>query len=315
MRGCEFRFGLSYAVSRTGYDRFLLPTDFRDGTIDEILPYLPEDLRMMPKWALCSMLGVSQLTGFGAGSSSGVKTTTFLTTTNAANQTWTVLADWNSSANHAQVVSHAGTASDGNGAGTAGAGGGGGGYAKALTISLTPSGSATYRLSAAGNGSDDATAAWFNGANLAASSAGIRGGANAATTTAGAGASTTNAIGSTKFAGGNGSDAGSDGGFPRGGGGGGAAGPSGAGGAANGAPPNTIGGTADNGTVAAGGWTAAGNSGTEFDPTHGCGSGAGGSNNNGQDGALYGGAGSGGGDAPAVAGASKQGIIVVTNNP
>ena len=52
----EVNFGLSIALDRVEYDRFWLPQDFRDGKLEELLSFLPPELRSMPKWAVKAML-------------------------------------------------------------------------------------------------------------------------------------------------------------------------------------------------------------------------------------------------------------------
>lgn len=276
----EIKFGINEQQ-----DRLSLPRDFRDASLDEIIPYLPADLRQMPRWALQGMLLVP-IIGFSA----QVKSTRFITSTSTSTQTDNVDAAWNSANNTIQIVSHAGSPSS--------SGAGGGGYAKVVNGTLTPGGTATFRLAPAGNGNDDAHADWYGGASLALSLVGIRGGSNAGGS-AGAGASVTNAIGSTVFRGGNGSSLGS---FSccdsEPGAGGGAAGPHGAGGDAVAPSSGTpgVGGTGESGN------TATGANGTQFDATHGSGGGS-----QGGTAGLYGGASSG-------SGTSQPGLIVITNN-
>lgn len=194
----EVRFGLSYAVSRVEYDRFRLPSDWREASLDELRAWVPSDLRQMPDGVLRAMFPFVPVVGF-----SGLdKTTALIITTDANLQTWSVPADWNSADNTAEVVSHGAHGSDGFedccGFGD-GEGGGGGGYSKtAASMSLTPGGSASFRLSAANSGSSTGVAAWFNGATLAASSVGICGASGTN------GASIGSAIGTNKRSGGNG---------------------------------------------------------------------------------------------------------------
>lgn len=100
-----------------------------------------------------------------------------------------------------------------------------------------------------------------------------------------------------------------------GGGGGGAAGPHGAGANAS----TTTGGSADNATVSGAAANANGNSGIEWDATHGAGSGAGGqtaATGNGFNGGNYGGGASGCGvDAAGVGGTAGQALIAVNYTP
>lgn len=308
----EVHFGLSIGISQVEYDRFSLPRDFRGATLRELLPYLPADLRHMPPWALLAMLpgtGAAIL----ASAAPGVKTTTFLTTTSASDQTWTVLAAWNSGDNSLNVISagahgvHGDTSAD-NG----GDGGGGGGFAKATNQPLTPSGSSKYRLRDANVGTGVANACWIGGSGtttLATSLCGIQ---SAGGRTAG---SITSAIGSTKNAGGGGG-AGA-GAIPCGpgggsGGGGGAAGPNGGGsngGDASG-PSDAGGGNAGPGGGSGGN---PGGNGSEFG---GLGSGGGGNGIRDAaagDGGLYGGGGGGAGGVGTI-GVGKQALIVTINN-
>lgn len=229
------------------------------------------------------------------------------------NQTWNVPSDW-TSVNHVEVISHGGSGASSNGGGDpAGGGGGGGGYARQDNISLTPGGTATYQLGVADDGPNAAGASWFNGASLAASSAGICGGNSASGTVGGAGATTTGAIGTTVRAGGNGANGGS----PVGGGGGGAAGPTGVGGNAAGA----TGGTGDGGTVAAGadGLEYTSNPGGVQVGAGGGGNGAGSANGNGVAGGRYGAGGGGAGEddggGGGTGGLAQHGIIVITYTP
>lgn len=259
---------------------------------------LPPELQSLPEWSLATFM-VSPLIGFGGGSNA--KSFTYLTTTSAGNQSWSVLPAWNISDNKLEIVSHGGNS------GTApGGGGGGGGYSTRSNVSLTPGGTMTYRLRAGGSGTGDAGASWLNATTFAASSCGVRGAANGVNAVGGAGALTTSATGATNRAGGSGG-----GGFSSccdpdaSGGGGGAAGPTGIGGNGTGGGSggsNGIGGTADGGTVPSN------SSGSEFSGGKGCGAGA----NFNNDAHLYGGGGaiySGGGSGPGA-----QGIGVLTNN-
>jgi hypothetical protein len=334
----ELRYGLTYAPGMVGYDRILLPRDYYEATLAEMLPFLPEELRDMPKWALCNMLWGTHLIGFGAGAAAGgggvvgTRSVVFLNATSASNQTWTVLADWNSSDNYVDVVSHGGAGQSGPGP----RGGAGGGFARAVNITLTPSGSALYRVRAGNSGAGTSNASWFGGSTLSGSSVGIQGGASG--DDGGAGASTTSAVGDIKRAGGNGGagvnyDPGEeDDDQDAGGGGGGPAGPTGVGG--NGADASDhqhggAGGTADGGAVAggAGGTTgvagSAGTAGAQYTsvpgavnagPGGGGGGGVGttGGGANAGNGATYGGG--GGGARPGTPGTGGQALIIITNN-
>lgn len=302
----ERRFGLSYGL-RVAYDQIRLPGDFRDATIADLLAYLPAELRDLPSWALRSMLFTPVF--FSAG---GPRTVTFIITTSGSDQDYTVPTDWTSSNNSVEIVSAGGTGGNdgasGDCPGGSGGSGGGGGYARKNDITLTGGAIAKFRLRAGGVGTGVATACWFNGTSLAASSVGIQSGGNGGVGgngsnfdpcchcnnggggIAGVGAPTASGVGDELSAGGAGVD-GIEGGGTSGGGG--AAGPSGAGGAGSGAS----GGTGDAGT------TASNSNGTQWDATHG----SGGGGNGGVAGGRYGG---GGGNATA----GHQGLIVVTSN-
>lgn len=253
----------------------------------------------------------------------------FLVSPTGSNQTFTSPATWNSANNKIEVIAGGGGgggsgSSDANGPS---AGGGGGGYSKTLNFTFANPGTttATYQIGSlgaggltSGNNGQDGTPggnAWFNGATLAASTVGANGGGTlnngggAVTMAGGLGGSTTGATGPTKFAGGAGGLQAN--GTLRCGPGGGAAGPSGPGGA-GGAVVSTTGGTADNGTVAGGVLDGNGQSGTEFDGSHGSGSGGGSESGGGTGGAggNYGGGGAGSGGGVGAVGA--QGLIVLT---
>jgi len=268
-------------------------------------------------------------------------TVSFLTSTSAANQTFSVPIDWLNTSNKVEVI--AGGGSGGRGYyGRAVTGGGGGAYSAQTNITLTQGGTATFFLNAAaaaivfvGSGTTSSGAvgnlgadAWFNGTTLALSSVGAKGGnpgqqaASGTTAASAAGGAAASGTGATKNSGGASGTAifttttsAS--------GGGGAAGPNGAGGASpNQSNTTGIGGTADNGTVAGGAINGgAGNSGTEFDATHGCGSGSGGTYTSPNATAGVGGAYGGGGAGAAAdsgtvtTGAGGQGLIVVTYTP
>lgn len=152
-------------------------------------------------------------------------TVTFLTGTSATDQTWTIASDWNSADNSVEVIASGGSGGARRGASSAtlagrGSGAGGGGYSITTNITLTPGGSATYRLSDGGVGVSPGVAvssngnlganAWFNGTSLTVASVSARGGAagrggsGGSSTSGGSGGSTTSAIGTIKFAGGSG---------------------------------------------------------------------------------------------------------------
>lgn len=246
-----------------------------------------------------------------------------LTGTSASNQTYTSNANWNNRLNYVSTIAGGGAGAIGASTTTGGGGGGGGAYNRINNLTFatpgTTTASYTVQVGLLHGGTFPGTApdTWFNGTTLAGSSVGCKGGVSPATSTtatggtgglASAGVPTTSPPGQNGGAAGNGASA------TAGGGGGGAGGPSGAGGAGSG----TTGGTADGGKVAGG---AAGNpgghnSGTEFDATHGCGSGCGGSNasgGTGGSGSLYGGGGGGGSRSTGIGGDGAQGIIVLSS--
>jgi len=268
-------------------------------------------------------------------------TTSFLTGTSASNQTYNVPSDWNSSNNSIEVIG-GGASGSGGGAVNYPGGGGGGAYAKVTNLTLTASGTATYRLEAdvsggsstgsavAGNAGKDA---WFSNSGAAPTTTSqgalAKGGSNAqVNTSTGSGGASASCIGSTTYSGGN-STASSTGGS----GGGGAAGKNGAGNnsTVSGVSGST-GGSADAGNGGSGGAGAssgtatAGGNGTEWQasPARGSGGGGGGvggtTNNAGTGGAggSYGGGGGGGGASGnnlGTGGVGKQGLIVITYEP
>lgn len=212
-------------------------------------------------------------------------TTIFLTSSTS----WTVPSDWNSSDNTIEVI--------GGGSNGAASGGGGGAYAKITNLSLTPGGSATYQVGAAGASGGDT---YFNGSGTTCAAQSVCAkGASTAT-----GGSAGSSIGSLTYSGGSGGAAN--------GGGGGAAGPNGAGN--NGSGNGGAGGSGDAGSGGAGGSAGggAGGNGTEWDATHGSGGGGGGNGAAGA-GGNYGAGGGGGTKQGGVAG--KQGLIVITYTP
>lgn len=231
-------------------------------------------------------------------------TVTFLTTTSASNQTWTVASDWNSSDNTVTVI--ASGASGGTRGGStasstsaAATGGSGAGCSQQTNITLTPGGSATYRLPDGGAGvsspngvsnfGNSGADAWFNGTTLAGSSVGAKGGAageaGTASRTGIAGGAAASGVGAVKYSGGASGDV-TVAGSAAASGGGGAASPNGDGVAsANvtnsasdggaGGPPS--GGAGSSGLTSGGTGTDGGN-GTEFQssPDRGSGGGSGG---------------------------------------
>lgn len=197
--------------------------------------------------------------------------------------------------------------------------GGGGAYAKITTTSttLTPGvtsinvGIGAGGAAVTGNSVSSAGGAtWWNATSLAnavtngsaVSCAAAGAGAAAGGGSGGAGGTAANSVGTTKFSGGNGHGSASNQG------GGGAAGPAGAG--TNGSA--TAGGAANLSTTAGPTTAANGNSGTEFDASHGCGTGAYTvSNTVARTGGLYGGGGTTT-SAAVASGPGANGLLVIT---
>lgn len=330
----EISFGLSYATSRTELDKFIIPRDWKDATLEEIRAYIPYDLRDFPDWAIQAMFPLFARTS----GKKLIKTTVFLTNMSGSNQTWAALADWNSAENIVHCIGGGGSGGGLTGDGATG-GGGGGAYANRSNITLTPNANVTFRLGnrasvGTGNGGTGSDV-WFNGSTLANSSVGAKGGAGNSGTTGGSGGSDTSSVGNVRYKGGNGGNALSSGGDQKAsGGGGGAAGPNGNGG--NGTAGTYSGGSgATNGSGGHGGNNAGGiggtggsggsggsngGNGTEFQtsPAYGSGGGAGGRfNNTGALGGNYGGGGGGvtrGAFGSPTGGQGAQGLIVIINN-
>lgn len=306
------RIGEQYGAEAVEYHEWSFPRDIREATLEEALVYLPEHLRkQFPWWALERMLPLSaMLPGMvpiiaGSGLT---KTVVFLTTTSGSNQTWDVLADWNSADNLVEVIASGGSGGARRGANNTNeaalaTGGSGAGYSAQTNVALTPSGSMTYRLPAGGasaaatssnttvagnNGAD----AWANGTTLAGSSVGAKGGlggtAGTVAQSAIPGGAAADGVGNTKTNGGGaGSVALGASTNIRASGGGGAGGPTSDGGTSGDSPGAGIrtgggdGGSPDGGTGSAGstGSTSAGGDGTTWQssPARGSGGGSGGS--------------------------------------
>lgn len=185
----------------------------------------------------------------------------FLTTTGGV-FTWEVPATWNDADNTVETIGGGGAGSTNSGSG--GAGGGGGAYSKVSNLNLTPLALVSYRVGAGGTPGVDGGDTWFNGASLAASSVGAKGGTSGVgRTTEGIGGQASAGIGDVKTSGGNGGTGGDGGG-----GAGGAGGPNGNG--------KTGGSVSDTGDSGGGGGGADGGS-AGAPPTGGHG-GAGGNN-------------------------------------
>ena len=271
-------------------------------------------------------------------------TTRTLTTTSGANQSDAVPADWNNAINTIEVVASGGSGGAGADGAAAASGGGGGAYSKGINTTLTPGGTATFRLTVGGAAVVDSTAtpvngnaggdAWYNGTTLAGSSVGAKGGGGglvSPSTSGGAGGSSGSGIGnSTKTSGGSGGGLGITARSATGAGGaGGNSGNGNNGVAATLNQQGTNGGSADAG---AGG--AAGNGGTEANGTNGgnglefgasgsAGGGGGGEDSAGNSriGGSGGNYGGGGGGAVAVSGrdatsgTGSQAVIFITYTP
>lgn len=145
---------------------------------------------------------------------------------------WTVPATWNSANNSIHAIGGGGFGGFESGSFNGGSGGGGGAYSGIANLALTPAASISYRVGAGGTdaGSVNGGDTWFNGATLAASSVGAKGGTAASFRTPGTGGAAASGVGTTKHSGGNGGTGGTDSGggaFAGSGGGGGAGGPNG----------------------------------------------------------------------------------------
>jgi Putative Ig domain len=152
---------------------------------------------------------------------------------------WTVPTDFVST-NTIECIGGGGTG--GNGLVGVATGGGGGAYAKISNLTLAPGAQISYQLGATATG-PVGTDTWFNGASLATSSVGAKGGSDGNAVTGanspsvlpgGLGGQASASVGTTKYSGGSGGTAQTSiitgGGRPTGSGGGGAAGPGGPGG-------------------------------------------------------------------------------------
>lgn len=255
----------------------------------------------------------------------------YITTTNASNQTFNVPGTYNSASNQWEVVG--GGASGGVSGGTTtrkASGGGSGGYSIALNVVLTPSGTALFNIqvraagaaSSVGANGNNGSPAWFNGSTQPASSVAANGGGQGlfgtvAAVSGGVGASTTGAIG-TATAGSRGGNMITGTGNKVATGGGGAPGPNGLGsngGDTSSANTQTLGGSGDNGFGGGAGPVGGspGNDGVEFqDGVHGCGGGSGGNDAGASGDAGKYGAASGGGafTSATTSGNAAQAIIV-----
>lgn len=248
-------------------------------------------------------------------------------TTGTVSTTLTSDATWNNVSNVVECIGGGAPGAHGASSSTGGGGGGGGAYNRITGFSFATPGTTQfhYTVGAAGlaagsfpiNGGDS----WFgpttqNTFPTSGTGVGAHGGRSPATNTTatgGVGAATTNGFPTTTPPARAGGTAANGVSASAGGGGGGAGGPNGVGGNGSG----TTGGTADGGLVTGGspGNPGTNNSGTEWTPTIGCGSGGGGSNASGGTGAAggsYGGGGGGGSNTTGTGGNGAGGLVVLT---
>lgn len=260
--------------------------------------------------------------------------------------TWTVPDDWNSSDNKIECIGGGASGGAAVGGNACASGAGGGAYSAISNLALTPGALIPYNVGSGGaprvatSGQalvgNDGGDTWFNGATLAGSSVGAKGGEGGHATLGSAagqalGGQAASGIGTTKFNGGPGGNCTTS---ACASGAGGAAGGQGAGlqgGNANSTSPFvTSGGDGDAGTVNGGGagggvggsagayFGLAGNNGTNLAISKGSGGGGGaGNGGNGAPGGSYGGGGGGGGSGSGTfaSGPGAQGIIVITYSP
>jgi hypothetical protein len=237
---------------------------------------------------------------------------------------WTVPANWNTTNNSIQCIGGGAAGRSNINFGDGRSGGGAGAYSAVQNLTLTPGSSIQFIVGAGGtvsmnNPANSGGDTWFNGATLASSSVGAKGGLGT-DFTGGAGGAASSGVGTIKLSGGSAPSTGSGAG---GGGGGGAAGPNGNG--ADGlAHAGTAGGAGGNGDAGFGGsggaQNATGRAGAEFDELHGAGGGGGGGQSGvpGGSGGAYGAGGGGGGggsNGTHDGGAGGNGLIVITYVP
>lgn len=277
--------------------------------------------------------------------------TTTLTSPTGSNQTYNVPTDWNNANNFIDTIGGGASgavigAASGLRVATGGGGGGWGGYDD---LSLTPGGTATYRIAAtaagvttsgvatiAGNNGNDS---WFNGTTYAGASVGALGGlAGAAGTTNQNGGNGQAGKGTANFTGGRGGNVTAATQLRHATGGGGAAGPGGNGGngtddaadvsvaTSGGTGDNSLGGAGSAGALGVGvnATSSAGTSGTEMGGGIGAGGASGGatadsghtatSGNGGNYGAASGGA-VVVSSQTVTSGTAAQGAIIVTYTP
>lgn len=245
----------------------------------------------------------------------------------AGDTTFVDPGNWNDSNNTIQAIGRGGNGSIGSGTTRGGPGGGGAAFAMRTNVALSANGDFPVTLAVGNTGSAITTS--FNTAHSGRDVVADFG-RNSSTTTAGAGGTIANSIPNSALSGGNGATAGASGGtrpgagIVPGSGGGGAGGPAGAG-STGGSASSTqggAGGNANNSTTAGpAGATGnnngtTGNHGTEFDGTHGCGTGGSGggttSGNLGGPGGTYGGGAAGNSGNSGAAQAGGAGLIIIT---
>lgn len=250
-------------------------------------------------------------------------TQVFLLNTGGADATWPDPGNWNP-VNTVEMVGSGCQGGAGQGAsGAAGGGGSGGGYAQGSNLQLTFPVSYNMLGNVTGfqyyscNFNTTTSNAFTSspGPNIVSAACAVYAQYN------GSAGGPASRCWPTGFGGGTG---GSAPGFQAGGGGG-AAGPHGAGSNSvtpgSGDAPGTAGGAADNGTVAGGASGAPGNSGTQWDSSHGCGSGGGGGTSSvkGQIGGSFGGGGGGGygngTSAQRAGGVGGPSLCIITYTP
>jgi hypothetical protein len=187
---------------------------------------------------------------------------------------WAVPSDWSST----NTIETIGGGGGGSGGGSQPSTGGGGGGYSAVSNLAGLSGSLTVQIGSGGSSASAGGDSWFNGASLATSSVGAKGGAGGPTSASGgAGGPASGGVGTTKFPGGDGG--GVNAAHNGGGGGGGAAGPNGAG---------QAGGTTAAGTAGEGGGGGGGAGGGSSTPGAANTATAGGNGGNAQDGTAGG---------------------------
>jgi hypothetical protein len=187
-----------------------------------------------------------------------VLTHTVILTTTGSLLSWQVPATWNNADNSIAVLGGGGGGSNG-GSADGGKGGGGAAFSAISNLTLTPGAMISYRVGIGGPPQTDGGDSWFNGATLAASSVGAKGGKGATgRATGGQGGLASEGVGTIKTSGGTGGNGGShDDERGGGGGGGGAGGPNG-----NGANGGGV--QQDNGSGAGGGGADGGSDGQGF---------------------------------------------------